>query len=153
MESRDEVMFHDGRITNYERRARADAMVGMANNPGGGGMGAQAMGMGMGLAMANQMNQAIGGVPSGQAPPDPAATPPPPPSVSFYVLVNGQQVGPVDQAAVSQMIQQGAVAPQTLVWKPGMDEWAQASEVAEVAMLITARASGSAPPPPPPPPG
>lgn len=153
VESRDEVMFHDGRITNYERRARADAMVGMANNPGGGGMGAQAMGMGMGLAMANQMNQAIGGVPSGQAPPDPAATPPPPPSVSFYVLVNGQQVGPVDQAAVSQMIQQGAVAPQTLVWKPGMDEWAQASEVAEVAMLITARASGSAPPPPPPPPG
>lgn len=45
VESRDELMFAGQNIGTYERKARADAMVGMANNPGGGGMGAAAMGM------------------------------------------------------------------------------------------------------------
>jgi membrane protease subunit (stomatin/prohibitin family) len=139
VEQRDDVMFHDGRMSMYERRARADAMVGMANNPGSGGMGAQAMGMGLGLSMANQMAQ---GMTQGGA--GPVAAPPPPPVVLFYAFVNGQQQGPLPAAALAQMVQQGTLTPQTLVWKQGMAAWAQASAVPEVASLF-----GQAPPPPP----
>lgn len=148
VEQRDELMFTDGRIDMYERKARADAMLGMANNPGGGGMGSQAMGMGMGLAMANQMAGAFGGQGAGAAP-GAAAPPPPPPAVQFYVYANGQQMGPFAGQVLTQMASQGTLTPQTNVWRQGMAGWLPAAQVPEVASLFQAQA----PPPPPPPAG
>lgn len=63
VEQRDELMFADGRMGNYERQARADALKIMAGNPGPGGLAAGGMGMGMGLAMANQMGGGMYGNP------------------------------------------------------------------------------------------
>jgi membrane protease subunit (stomatin/prohibitin family) len=147
VEQRDDVMFNDGRMGMYERRARADAMVGMANNPGSGGMGSQAMGMGMGLAMANQMAGAFGGQQGspGGAAPAPGMAPPPPPA--FHVFANGQQMGPMAADALARMASQGTLTPATMVWKPGMPAWAPAAQVPEVASLLN-----QAPPPPPVPP-
>ena len=123
-------------------------MVGMARNPGSGGMGSQAMGMGMGLAMANQMAQGFAGqgAPGAQggAPPMGAGGPPP---IAFYAYINGQQAGPLSGPQVSQMVQEGAITPETAVWRQGMAGWAAASQVAEISSLFAA-----APPPPPPPP-
>jgi len=142
VEQRDDVMFNDNRMDMYERRARADAMTNMAGNPGSGGVGAQAMGMGMGVAMAGQMAQAFGGGQAGQAPPAP------PPSPSYHVYSDGQQIGPVDPARLSQMAAAGTLNAGTLIWKPGMAAWTPAGQVAEVAGLLA-----RTPPPPPPPPG
>jgi membrane protease subunit (stomatin/prohibitin family) len=142
VERRDEVMFNDGRMGMYERQARADAIVGMANNPGSGGMGAQAMGMGMGVAMANQMAQGFA-APGAQSGPPPIA----PPQLVFYAFLNGQQAGPFTAPQLSQMARQGALGPDTQVWRQGMPAWAPASQVPETATLFAA-----APPPPPPPP-
>ena len=153
VEQRDQVMFNDNRMNMYERQARADAMVGMANNPGAGGMGSQAMGMGMGLAMANQMAQNFAGQPEGQpvAQPGAQAGPPPmgaggPPPIAFYAFVDGQQAGPMSGQQLGQMIQQGSVTPETQVWRQGMPAWAPAGQVPEVSSMF-----GAAPPPPPPP--
>lgn len=166
VEKRDELMFTDSRIGNYERQARADAMKILAGNPGPGGLAAGGMGMGMGLAAANQMagggmygmNPAMGmmnpammgmaagaGAAMGQA----AAPPPPPPSASFHVVIGGAQQGPFPQAQVAQMIQQGQIAGDTMVWKQGMSGWAAASTVPELQGLFSQNPGSAAPPPPP----
>ncbi|MBN1646566.1 MAG: SPFH domain-containing protein [Spirochaetales bacterium] len=139
VESRDEAMFADSRIGNYERQARADAMKLMAANPGSGGMGANMMGMGVGMGMANQM---AGMMNPGMMNPGMAA-PPPPPAV-FMLYVNGQQQGPYPVQQIAQLIQQGTVNAQTNVWKQGMPAWSPAAAVPELAGLFQ-----QAPPPPP----
>ena len=40
----------------------------------------------------------------------------------FYAL-NGQQAGPVDDAALDRLVQNGTIAPSTLVWYSGMAQW------------------------------
>lgn len=158
VEKRDELMFTDGRMDMYERQARADAMVGMANNPGSGGMAGQMMGMGAGMAMANQMAGAFAqpgaaaagysGQPQmavGMAPPPPTA----PPVAVWFVHANGQQHGPFAVPQLQQMAGQGQVGPQSQVWRQGMASWVAAGQVPELAPVFQA----SAPPPPPPGPG
>lgn len=149
VEARDELMFTDSRIGNYERQARADSMKLLAQNPGPGGLAAGGMGLGMGLAVANQMGGAMNPMAGGQPPmPGPGAPPPPPPAAAFHVFVNGQQYGPYQPQQIGQMAQQGQITPETQVWKPGMAGWTPASSVPELANLF----QPSAPPPPPPPP-
>lgn len=142
VEQRDDAMFNDNRMDMYERRARADAMVTMAGNEGSGGMGSQAMGLGMGVAMANQMAPSFGG---SQPPAGPAAQQIPPPPPSFHVYHNGQQMGPLDPASLSQMAQSGTLHASTLVWRPGMATWIAASQVPELRAMV---AQGPPPPPP-----
>ncbi|MFP4552068.1 MAG: SPFH domain-containing protein, partial [Spirochaetales bacterium] len=149
VETRDELMFNDGRMNMYERQARADAMVAAAGNPGAGGIAGQAMGMGMGLNMANQMAGAFA-TPAGGAQPGMAmAAPPPPPPVGWYVYANGQQQGPFAPDALAQLAGQGQLTPQTNVWKQGMAGWVPAANAPELASLF----QSATPPPPPPPAG
>jgi len=165
VEKRDEVFFNDGRMSNYERQARADALRIMAGNPGPGGLAAGGMGMGMGLAMANQMGGMMGANPMGVNPAlmgagmagagmagaaGAGAVPPPPPGEPvFHILVQGQQQGPVPASQLPALAQQGILTPETLVWKPGMAAWAAAGTLPELAGLF-APPPGSVPPPPPP---
>ena len=148
VEKRDDLMFNDGRMNMYERTARADAMVGMANNPGSGGMAGQMMGMGAGMAMANQMAgqfaQPAGGM--GMAPPPPT----PPPIAVWFVYAGGQQHGPFAVAQLQLMAQQGQVNAQSQVWRQGMASWVAAGQVPELGPLFQ---TPTAPPPPPPGPG
>jgi membrane protease subunit (stomatin/prohibitin family) len=69
-----------------------------------------------------------------------ASAPPPPTQSQWYIARNGEQIGPF---ALNQLTQQGLTA-QTQVWKAGMADWQQASELPELATLLA-----SAPPPPP----
>jgi membrane protease subunit (stomatin/prohibitin family) len=146
VEKRDELMFAGSRMNDYERKARADAMLGLANNEGmGGGMAAGGMGMGMGMAMAGQMG---GGQNQYQAQPQRGMAPPPPPMpAAFFVFINGQQTGPMGMQQLQQMVAQGQVTGKSQVWKQGMPAWAMLSTVPELAGLLS---SGSTPPPPPP---
>jgi membrane protease subunit (stomatin/prohibitin family) len=145
VEKRDELMFTDGRMGMYERQARADAMVGMANNPGSGGMAGQMMGMGAGLAMANQMaGQFAGGAQApGMAPPPPT----PPPIAVWFVYAGGQQHGPFAAQQLQQMAAQGQVNQQSQVWRQGMAAWVPAGQVPELSPLF--QTAAAAPPPPP----
>ncbi|MDR1900767.1 MAG: DUF4339 domain-containing protein [Treponema sp.] len=67
-------------------------------------------------------------------------------SSRYSIAINGQSQGPYEPAVLRQMVQQGTLTRETLVWKEGMAQWAAAGTVQELASLF------AAPPPLPPPP-
>ncbi len=46
----------------------------------------------------------------------------------WYVVVDGQTVGPLTDSAVERRIADGSITDDTLVWRAGMDGWAKAGE-------------------------
>lgn len=136
-----------GNMTAYTQMQFADSLKDSANNPAGGGnLAGDAMGAGIGLAMAGQMagqmmNQQAGQFVGVQQPPQ-QAPPPMPPQTTYHVAVGGVQQGPFPVAQIQQMIQQGQITSDTLVWTAGMPAWAAASSVAEISSLF-----GAVPPP------
>ncbi len=146
VEKRDDMFFASDRMGMYERKARADAMVGLAGNEGaGGGMAAGGMGLGMGMAMAGQMG---GFGASGQQQAAGSAVPPPPPPAGYFLYINGQQTGPLAPGQIQQMIGSGQVNGQTLAWRQGMAGWQALQTVPDLAALL--QSGGIVPPPPPP---
>ena len=63
----------------------------------------------------------------------------------WYYLDNDARIGPVDRSALEQLISQGTVVAQTLVWRTGMDGWEEAGRHFDCTGDVS-------PPPPPPPP-
>ena len=49
--------------------------------------------------------------------------------MAWYYANQGQQAGPVDEAAFENLVRQGVVRDDSLVWKEGMDEWKPYSAV------------------------
>ena len=54
----------------------------------------------------------------------------------YYVIVDGNQVGPLSQIELSQMATNKKIDSSTYVWKPGMTGWKMASEVPEVLKIV-----------------
>lgn len=113
-------------LDKLTRMKTAKAMEKAAENEGG--TAGAGMGMGMGFAMANQMGKAMN--------PDNSrahqAPPPVPSAVKFFIVLNGQQNGPHDLAALKAMASQNEFGRDTLVWREGMTEWTPAEKVAEL---------------------
>lgn len=61
----------------------------------------------------------------------------------YFVSVNGQSTGPYDNYGLRQLINQGQLTKNSLVWKEGMAGWIFAGAVEELAPLFS-----SATPPP-----
>lgn len=129
-----------GNLSQYAQFQAANAMEQAAKNPGSDA--ASGMGMGMGFAMAQQMGQMF----NQQNQQQQQQNPPPVPGVAqYYVAVNGQQQGPYSLQTLQQMIQQGSLTRETLIWKQGMAAWTKVGDVAELGSLF-----GAVPPPLPP---
>jgi len=134
-----------GNLNAYTQFQAANAMEAAAKNPGGGA--ADGMGLAMGFGMAQQMTQAFNNQ-SNQAPHlNQQGAPPPLPTAApqYFVAVNGQQQGPFTTAQLQQMVQQGGLTRDTLVWKQGLAAWIKAAEAADLGSLF-----GAVPPPLPP---
>jgi hypothetical protein len=43
--------------------------------------------------------------------------------MNWYYALNDEQLGPVDQATLDQLAQEGTITPQTLVWHSGLRDW------------------------------
>ena len=130
-----------GNLGAYTQFQTANAIEDMAQNPGD---GASMMGMFAGVGMGN----VVGGTIQGAAQPQQqsgSGPPPMPQQTQWYAGIDDQQAGPFNPAALKQMIQQGRVKPDTLVWKQGMADWTPAKQVPEISGLF-----GSTPPPFPP---
>jgi len=67
---------------------------------------------------------------------------------NWYYAVEQQQHGPVPEEQLRELLTQGAVAPDCLVWSDGMAQWQKASEI---EALFPARPPPVPEPPPPPP--
>ena len=78
---------------------------------------------------------AIGGVAFAQAPEDLNI-------FGYFVAVNNQPAGPYDATGLRQLISDGRLNRETLVWREGMNDWAPAGRVAELSPLMA-----SVPPP------
>ncbi len=137
-----------GNLNNYMQYQTANSMEYAAKNPGG--AASAGIGMGMGFGMANQMASGMMQPiqqqmqqPMQQAP----MGPPPVPGVTpFFVVVNGQQAGPYNPPMFQQMVMQGSMNRDSLVWKQGMAAWVKAGEVPELAGFF----APAGPPPVPP---
>lgn len=129
----------------------AKAMEKAAENPGG--TAGAGIGMGMGFAMANQMGQVFNQPPAQQSQASAAQSgasqaggpPPLPNAASWFLGINGAQEGPYDLSGLQNLIAQGKLNAETLVWSQGMSGWMKASEVDALKSLF-----GSVPPPLPP---
>jgi len=130
-----------GDMGAYMQYQGAQAMREAAQNQGAAGSG---IGLGAGVGLGATMGQLLGQTAAPQAQQAaPAAAPPPlPQAVTFHVAIGGQQQGPFDMGAVQQHIQSGQITRDTLVWKPGMANWAKASDVPDLSSLF-----GATPPP------
>ncbi|MDS1268799.1 SPFH domain-containing protein [Lipingzhangella sp. LS1_29] len=139
-----------GDLDQYAQFQAANAMEDAANNPGSGA--GDAMGMGMGVAAGQQMASALGtnqqqaqSAPEAAQPQNQAGPPPLPQQEQWYLGVDGQQLGPFDASGMNSKAAEGVLGANTLVWKAGMDQWTPASQVPELAQLLS-----STPPPLPP---
>jgi membrane protease subunit (stomatin/prohibitin family) len=127
-----------GDMNKFMQFQAAQSMEAAANNPSDGGASA-GMGMGMGFGMANMMMNSFN---QAQNQGNAQVPPPIPGAVKFFVAVNGQQSGPFDLNALTQMASQNQITRDTLVWKEGMANWAAAGSVSELSSIF-----GSVPPP------
>ena len=64
---------------------------------------------------------------------------------SYYLHIDGQQLGPMNVEAVRELVRQGRVGGETLTWAEGMENWLPASQTPLAALLTAVMA----PPPPP----
>jgi hypothetical protein len=91
--------------------------------------------------MARQIGDAI----AGEAAPAPPTPPPVPQGRAFHVARGGQSAGPFPISELRRQIEAGELTRSSLVWTQGMDAWASAESVPELAHLF-----GATPPPIPP---
>lgn len=129
-----------GNMNQYTQFQTANAIGDMAENSGDGGnmMGVLA-GVGMGNVVTGAIQQSTGQTQAA------SAGPPPLPQELWYAGINEQPVGPLTVEQLQNLIQQGQVTKETLLWKQGMENWAAAQTIPEASKLLDA-----VPPPLPP---
>lgn len=62
--------------------------------------------------------------------------------VTFYVAVNGQQIGPISESEFTQLVSSKQVTKDTLAWMPGMLTWKPIEQIPAILKVIAV-----APPP------
>ena len=55
---------------------------------------------------------------------------------TYFVAINGQQVGPLNDSELSQLISQKKVTEDTLAWMPGMIGWKPIEQVPAILKLV-----------------
>jgi len=126
-----------GNLNAYTQFQAANAIGDAAKNPSG--IAGAGVGIGLGVGLGQQVGNAMG---QSVQSPGMQAPPPLPATASYFVGVDGKQVGPFDVATLQSMVSSGQLKRETLVWKQGMPAWTKVSEVGELNSLFA-----SVPPP------
>ena len=113
---------------NYQMKRSFDVLEKAAENTGGGIMNT-AVGLGAGINIGNQM----GNIAAQSIKTNPA--PSVPPQLQYFVVLNGTQKGPYDLNAMKNLLQQGNINNDTLVWTTGMTQWMPLNAVPALANL------------------
>lgn len=90
------------------------------------------MGMGMAQQMVGMMNQYVQSM---YVPGSMQSMPNPLPSI-YYVVINGQQVGPLNDSELSSLIVQRKVIKDTLAWMPGMMDWKPIEQIPAILKIV-----------------
>ncbi len=108
-----------------------------AESLGSGGSASGAMDMGMGFAMANKMADSLNTPSSNQDKASAPATPPPLHSETpWHVAIDDKATGPHDVDAIRDLIKQGKLTSESLVWTEGMTDWEAAETIEDIKKLI-----------------
>jgi len=84
-----------------------------------------------------------GGAPAADA----VAEPKPAPAEAqgtWYIVVEGEQVGPLAEPDIAARLGRGEITGETLVWKEGLADWMQLSAVPELAQASSPQATSAA---------
>lgn len=108
---------------------------------GSGGAGFNPTAMMAGMAVGGAVGQNIAGTMSGMMAginhaAQTGAVPPPIPTMAYHVAVNGQAAGPYDMSSITQMVSDGQLTADSLVWKNGMAQWEKAGTIDELKNLF-----------------
>lgn len=130
-----------------------DSGVSGALDPGGLNPATMMTGLAIGGVVGQNIAGMMNGVMSGfQQPSIQGSAPPPIYNSSFYVVLDGQPIGPLEIHVLRQMIMSGTLTGESLVWKQGMLDWVNAKMVPELINSFEATGSnlnGQVPPIPP----
>lgn len=55
---------------------------------------------------------------------------------TYFVAINGHQVGPLNDSELSQLISQKKITKDTLAWMPGMTGWKPIEQVPAILKLV-----------------
>ncbi len=115
----------------YQMERSFDVLdIAAANEAGGGNMLNMGVGLGAGINVGNQVgNIAAQNLSTNSVPPIPQMN-------SFYVAINGTQQGPYDLVSLKELISQGKINSNTLVWKQGLPIWIAIASIPELASLF-----------------
>ena len=89
-------------------------------------MAGMALGSAVGQNIVGTMNNIMSGVNQSNN------TPPPVPTESYYVVINGQTIGPYDVKILTKMALEGIFTKNSLVWQKGMEDWTEATNVKQL---------------------
>lgn len=90
------------------------------------------LGMGMAQQMINMMNQSM----KSMYIPGSIQSMPQPITSMYYVAIDGQQVGPLNESELMGLIRDKRVSKDTLSWMPGMSTWLPIEKVPAILKLI-----------------
>ena len=125
----------------YQMERSFDVLDKAAKNEGAGG---QIMSMGAGLGMGLGVGSVMGNMTSQMVNTDPVSPPPLPQNTTYYIYINGQQLGGQTEQNIAAFIGQGVVNRDTLVWKAGLPTWVKIVQLPELSHLFN---SQTTPPP------
>lgn len=97
-------------------------------------MASMAVGGAVGQNIAGSMNNMMSGMNQSV---QNGMTPPPVPVTAYNVAVNGHATGPFELRILEQMVISGQLTKDSLVWKLGMTEWAEAGMVEELKSMFS----------------
>ena len=90
------------------------------------------LGMGMAQQMINMMNQSV----KSMYIPGSIQSMPRPITSMYYVAIDGQQTGPLNESELMDLIRDKKVSKDTLAWIPGMPTWLPIEKVPAILKLI-----------------
>lgn len=91
---------------------------------------------GMGMTMAQQMVRMMNQTMRQMYVPGSIQTMPASQPVTFYVALNGQQVGPISESEFTQMVTRKQITKDTLAWMPGMLAWKPIEQIPAILKVI-----------------
>lgn len=97
---------------------------------------------GIGMAMAQQMVGVMNQTMRQMYVPGSIQTMPAVQPITFYVAVDGEQIGPVSESDFRQMVTSRQITKDTLAWIPGMLSWKPIEQIPAILKVIAV-----APPP------
>ena len=94
------------------------------------------MEFGLGMGVAQQMVGVMNQYMQQMYVPGSIQSMPQPMPQTYYVAVDGQQVGPLNDGELIQLINQKKINKDTLAWVPGMLEWKPIEQVPAILKVI-----------------